>query len=160
MQAPSGLAAAFLFVRRLPAANIRPHENHSRQNGRRHGSRFGTGPGHRAPSGRGRWDLHLVDIDLPAVEAVADECRDRGVRAVAARCDVSQLADLEAAARMLAEWGTVDILINNAGIAWYGHTLKMPADAWERLLDVNLHAPIHLTRLLLPRMLSGPRPTS
>ena len=102
-------------------------------------------------------NLHLLDIDLPAAEAVADECRGRGVRAVAARCDVSQLHELELAARaMLGEWGTIDILINNAGIAWYGHTLKMPADAWERLLDINLHAPIHLTRLLLPAMLKRP----
>jgi short-subunit dehydrogenase len=79
------------------------------------------------------------------------------VRAVASKCDVSQLAELEDAARKtLGEWGAIDILINNAGIAWYGHTLKMPADAWERLLDVNLHAPIHLTRLLLPSMLKRP----
>ena len=44
-------------------------------------------------------NLHLVDIDLPAVEAVADECRRQGVRAVAARCDVSQLDELTTAAR-------------------------------------------------------------
>lgn len=102
-------------------------------------------------------NLHLLDIDLPAAEAAAEECRGRGVRAVAARCDVSQLDELEAAVReILAHWGSVDILVNNAGIAWYGHTLKMPADAWERLLAVNLHAPIHLTRLLLPTLLRRP----
>jgi NAD(P)-dependent dehydrogenase (short-subunit alcohol dehydrogenase family) len=106
---------------------------------------------------RERANLHLLDIDLPAAEAVADECRRLGVRAAAARCDVSQLSELEMAARdILQQWGTIDILVNNAGIGWYGHTLKMPADAWERLLDVNLHAPIHLTRLLLPTMLKRP----
>jgi len=102
-------------------------------------------------------NLHLLDIDLPAAESVADECRSLGVRAIAARCDLSQLSELEIAARHIHEqWSTIDILVNNAGIAWYGHTLKMPADAWERLLDVNLHAPIHLTRLLLPAMLKRP----
>jgi NAD(P)-dependent dehydrogenase (short-subunit alcohol dehydrogenase family) len=106
---------------------------------------------------RERANLHLLDIDLPAAEAVAEECRNLGVRVVAARCDVSQLGDLEAAGHdMLEQWGAIDILVNNAGIAWYGATLKMPADAWERLLDVNLHAPIHLTRLLLPAMLKRP----
>lgn len=99
-------------------------------------------------------NLHLVDIDLPAAEAVAGHCRSRGVLAIASRCDLSRLEELDITAReILQHWGTVDILVNNAGIAWYGHTLKMPADAWERLLAVNLHAPIHLTRLLLPAML-------
>jgi short-subunit dehydrogenase len=102
-------------------------------------------------------NLHLLDIDLPAAEGVAGECRSLGVRAIAARCDLSQLSELEIAASHIHEqWSTIDILVNNAGIAWYGHTLKMPADAWERLLDVNLHAPIHLTRLLLPAMLKRP----
>ncbi|MCI0358311.1 MAG: SDR family oxidoreductase [Planctomycetaceae bacterium] len=102
-------------------------------------------------------NVHLVDIDLPAAESVSAECRRLGVRAVAARCDLSQLGELEIAARDIHDqWGPIDILVNNAGIAWYGHTHKMPADAWERLLDVNLHAPIHLTRLLLPAMLKLP----
>jgi short-subunit dehydrogenase len=80
-----------------------------------------------------------------------------GAQAWAARCDVSQRSELELAARsILARHGGVDILVNNAGIGWYGHTLKMPADDWERLLAVNLHAPIHLTRLLLPSMLKRP----
>jgi len=104
-----------------------------------------------------RANLHLLDIDLPKAEAVAAECRELGVRAVAARCDVSQLGELERTSRdILGQWSAIDILINNAGIAWYGHTLKMPTDAWERLLDVNLHAPIHLTRLLLPTLLQRP----
>ena len=102
-------------------------------------------------------NLHLIDIDLAAAEAVALECHARGVQAIAAKCDVSRLKELEAAAsEALRLWGAVDILVNNAGIAWYGHTLKMPADDWERLLAVNLHAPIHLTRLLLPAMLKRP----
>lgn len=102
-------------------------------------------------------NVHLLDIDLPAAEAVAAEARGCGVEAAAAPCDVSQVADLEAAARdILAQWGAADILVNNAGIGWYGHTLKMPPDAWDKLLAVNLHAPIHLTRLLLPAMLKRP----
>jgi NAD(P)-dependent dehydrogenase (short-subunit alcohol dehydrogenase family) len=102
-------------------------------------------------------NLHLLDIDLPAAEAVAGEARNSHIEAIAARCDVSQLAELEASARdILARWGAADILVNNAGIGWYGHTLKMPADTWDKLLAVNLHAPIHLTRLLLPAMLKRP----
>jgi NAD(P)-dependent dehydrogenase (short-subunit alcohol dehydrogenase family) len=102
-------------------------------------------------------NLHLLDIDLPAAERVAEEARQLGVEAASTRCDVSQLAELEAAvAEIRSRWQGVDILVNNAGIAWYGHSLKMPADDWDKLLAINLHAPIQLSRLLLPVLLKQP----
>ncbi|MCU0880993.1 MAG: SDR family oxidoreductase [Pirellulaceae bacterium] len=102
-------------------------------------------------------NLHLLDIDLPAAERVAEEARRLGVEAASTQCDVSQLAELEAAvAEIRRRWTAVAILVNNAGIAWYGHSLKMPADDWDKLLAINLHAPIHLSRLLLPVMLKQP----
>ncbi len=102
-------------------------------------------------------NLHLLDIDLPAAERVAEEARRLVVEAASTQCDVSQLAELEAAvAEIRRRWTAVAILVNNAGIAWYGHSLKMPADDWDKLLAINLHAPIHLSRLLLPVLLKQP----
>lgn len=48
----------------------------------------------------------------------------------------------------------LDILINNAGIAQSGHFSDIPQDAWERLMQVNLLAPMRLTALALPGMLN------
>jgi NAD(P)-dependent dehydrogenase (short-subunit alcohol dehydrogenase family) len=102
-------------------------------------------------------NLHLVDIDLAAAEKVAEEARALGVTAAAAQCDVADLAQLERVVQeMLAHWGGIDILVNNAGVAWYGPTNRMSASEWERLLAINLHAPIHLTRLLLKNFLKRP----
>jgi NAD(P)-dependent dehydrogenase (short-subunit alcohol dehydrogenase family) len=101
--------------------------------------------------------LHLLDINRSAAEAVADEARKLGVRAIAAQCDVADRAALASAVgELLAKWGTVDILVNNAGVAWYGPTHNMPGEQWERLLAINLHAPIHLTGLLLGHLLERP----
>ncbi|EQA38245.1 KR domain protein [Leptospira inadai serovar Lyme str. 10] len=47
----------------------------------------------------------------------------------------------------------VDILINNAGLAFMGRLLDVPNDKWKLILDVNLYAPIYLSRLFLPAML-------
>ena len=47
-------------------------------------------------------------------------------------------------------------LVNNAGVTYYGHTEEMSAEQCERLLAINLHAPLHFTRLLLPSLLSRP----
>jgi short-subunit dehydrogenase len=48
--------------------------------------------------------------------------------------------------------GSVEVLVNNAGFGWYGDFGAMPAGTAERLLAVNLAAPIALTRALLPPM--------
>lgn len=48
----------------------------------------------------------------------------------------------------------IDILINNAGLALYGRIDHLPPGAWERLMQVNLLAPMGLTRLALPQMVA------
>jgi 3-oxoacyl-[acyl-carrier protein] reductase len=73
---------------------------------------------------------------------------------MAARANVGQPADC----RMLVEtvlraWGRVDVLVNNAGVAISGVKLgEMPAQEWNRILDVNLNGPFHLIQALLPHM--------
>ncbi|WP_243401697.1 SDR family NAD(P)-dependent oxidoreductase [Leptospira ellisii] len=47
----------------------------------------------------------------------------------------------------------VDVLINNAGLAFKGGLLEVPDKNWNLILDVNLYAPIHLSRLFVPAML-------
>ncbi len=52
--------------------------------------------------------------------------------------------------------GRLDLLVNNAGVAYYGPTERMTAEQWNWLLAVNLLAPIQLSRELLPALLSRP----
>jgi len=51
----------------------------------------------------------------------------------------------------------VDVLIHNAGVLSYGHFHETPAEEWSRLLQVNLHSPMHLTSLFLPDMIGRGR---
>ena len=50
--------------------------------------------------------------------------------------------------------GRIDVLVSNAGIGWCGGLTSMTATDIARVLAVNLHAPIELTRALLPGMLA------
>lgn len=96
-------------------------------------------------------DVWLLDVDLAGLQEVAHDARVCGVEAVAARCDLSESTEISAAlADMLAAWGSIDILVNNAGVAFYGATERMTAQQWDWLLAINLHAPIQITRELLP----------
>jgi short-subunit dehydrogenase len=54
---------------------------------------------------------------------------------------------------VLERHGRVDLLVNNAGAGWAGDLAAMPLDLAERLVTLNLVAPVRLTRLLLPGML-------
>ncbi|SCF07887.1 Short-chain dehydrogenase [Micromonospora viridifaciens] len=61
-------------------------------------------------------------------------------------------AGRELAERVLARHPRVDVLVNNAGVGWAGRFTEMPDAVTDELLAVNLHAPIELTRALLPGM--------
>jgi short-subunit dehydrogenase len=102
-------------------------------------------------------DVWLLDVDMDGLKEVARDAQVCGVQAVAARCDLSESERISSAvAEVLAVWGTVDIVVNNAGVAYYGPTEKMTAAQWDWLLAVNLEAPIQITRELLPVLLRRP----
>ena len=72
--------------------------------------------------------LYLLDIDTAGLKSTVDECRSLGVVAVGRQCDLSQPAQIAGAiADLLARWKYIDLLVNNAGVAYYGPTEKMTA---------------------------------
>jgi short-subunit dehydrogenase len=82
-------------------------------------------------------------------ERLADVAARTGGRALA--------GDLADASELAGRVGPVDILVNNAGLGWAGPFARMPSADLDRLVDVNLTAPIRLTRLLLPGMIDAGR---
>jgi NAD(P)-dependent dehydrogenase (short-subunit alcohol dehydrogenase family) len=107
-----------------------------------------------------RHGMHLIlwDIDPAGLAEAARLCRQmpgaQDIQVVVSVCDLSRPEQIdEAVARLLDGGGQVDLLVNNAGIAYHGPTERMPGELCDRMLAVNLLAPIRLTRLLLPSML-------
>jgi len=106
---------------------------------------------------RERAHLHLADVNAAAANETAVQIRAAGQKAAVTVCDLSDLTSIESLANDIhSEWGGLDILVNNAGIGWYGPTQRMTDDEWNRLLTINLLAPIRLTRRLLKTMLARP----
>ena len=101
-------------------------------------------------------NLHLLDIDEPGLEKVLRDARQLGVTARGARCDLTRPEQVTSSVEaMLAEWGGLNILVNNAGVGFYGPTTKMTAEQWDWLLAINLRAPIQLVHELLPALLAS-----
>jgi len=101
-------------------------------------------------------NLRLLDIDEPQLIRLAAEIRNFGVSVTTHTCDLTSAGDISAiTSELLALQVPLNILINNAGIVYYGPMDLMSADQWDRLLSVNLLAPIQLTRELLPLLLGS-----
>ena len=102
-------------------------------------------------------DLFLWDVNEAGLAAVVAEIQPYGVRAQGATVDLTKPDQISAAIQSLQQsWGPVDILVNNDGVAYYGPTHKMTAAQWDWLLQINLLAPIQITRELLPTLLDRP----
>ena len=103
-------------------------------------------------------NLALAARSVEELESVRAEMEALGVRAIAIRCDVAKADDrAELVRRTEAELGSIDILINNAGIervARFDEALE--SDILDTL-TINLEAPMLLTRAIVPGMLARNR---
>ncbi len=94
------------------------------------------------------WTVHAVARDASSLQKFADEL---GV--VPHAVDLRDLAALTAAVSGL----EVDVLVNCAGVSRQGNILDSTPDDLDSLVDVNLRAVLHLTRILLPGMVERDR---
>jgi len=89
-------------------------------------------------------------------DAVVREARELGVKALAVVADVGERAQVEAmAAKALAEFGRVDILINNAAIRPHKPFTELTVEDWERVRGIILDGPLFLTRALIGSMVAN-----
>ncbi len=88
------------------------------------------------------------------IEAVAAELQADGFEAHAVTCDVADEESVKAmAAEATERLGTVDVVVNNAGIALSNPVKRLPLEEWNRILAVNVTGTFLCTRAFLPGML-------
>jgi len=103
-------------------------------------------------------NLALAARSLDDLENVRREMEGLGVRAIAIQCDVAEAADREELIRQAeAEFGAIDILINNAGIERVARFDQALESDIVDTLTINLEAPMLLTRAIVPGMLARGR---
>ena len=98
----------------------------------------------------------VVDVAEDAVQQAAAELSRPEQASRGYRCDVSSLeASLELGERVLADFGRVDILVNNAGITKDRLFVRMTAEDWAAVLNVNLTGAFNVTKGVAPAMLKA-----
>lgn len=90
---------------------------------------------------------------IDRLEALAAEIREKGGTVMTRRLDVTDRADVAAfaeAARLA--WGSVDVIVNNAGIMPLSLMASMKVEEWDRMVDVNIKGVLHGIAAVLPEM--------
>ena len=95
--------------------------------------------------------VHLTARTVLQLAEVQQELRDVGDSAVAIQADLTRDDELRS---LVDSCGAVDFLINNAGWGKRAPVVKGNIDDWDRMLRVNLRAPMILAKRLLPKMIA------
>lgn len=100
------------------------------------------------------WRIAVTDLDQAACERTAEKVNAAGGEPLAVACDVTNTTDLrELAGRLEREWGGVDVMINNAGVAGGGAFVDVPLEDWDWLLGINLMGVVHGCHAFAPLMI-------
>jgi NADP-dependent 3-hydroxy acid dehydrogenase YdfG len=85
------------------------------------------------------------------LDRIADDLRRGGAAVIAHTTDVTRREDLEALiARAVDEFGRLDVLVSNAGIAKIGPVTDVDVDGWTAMIDVNLRGVLYGIAAALP----------
>jgi len=96
----------------------------------------------------------LLDVDAWGATKAAEDLRLQGASALGLTCDVTDPAACrEAISEVLAAWGGIDVLVNNAGLTHVGRVRDTRPEVIRRVLDVNFLGAVHCTQAALPSLL-------
>ncbi|HQR41590.1 MAG TPA: SDR family oxidoreductase [Gemmatales bacterium] len=100
--------------------------------------------------------LALSDINLGNVATTAQQCQSLGTRVKHYQLDVGSRDAIYAhAAEVVKDFGTVNLIINNAGVAVNATVKEMSDDDFYWLMDINFWGMVHGTRAFLPHVLAS-----
>jgi len=121
------------------------------------GASRGIGPYIAKTLAREGVNLVLAARDAARLEETRAACESLGVRALSVGTDVTLGGDRQRLIETAVRSGPIDILVNNAGVEYPGSLTELSFDEVDGILETNLRAPVHLSKLVLPAMLERKR---
>lgn len=98
----------------------------------------------------------IADLKLDAAQATADELKKGGGQAMAVGMDVTNEEQVNAGVQKVVDaWGTVDVLVSNAGIQIVHPIEEFPFEDWKKMLAIHLDGAFLTTKAVYPHMKKG-----
>lgn len=98
--------------------------------------------------------MKVAILDINANAAFADNEIKESEKLKLIKCDVSNSEQVrEAVKKVVSFWGTIDVLVNNAGITRYGNAVDLPEKDWNLIIDTNLKGAFLMCKHVIPHML-------
>ncbi|RKL66088.1 3-ketoacyl-ACP reductase [Salipaludibacillus neizhouensis] len=99
-------------------------------------------------------ELGLIARSEQSFEVIHEELTEMGATFVTAVADVSHETEVQCAVKEIQEnLGSIDILINNAGVGVYGKFQDLSTEEWKKVLDTNVMGIVLVTKAVLPNMI-------
>ncbi len=99
-------------------------------------------------------DVAVTSRTATELEQLVAQIRDKGCKALAVPCDVTDAQQVQRMAKAVIEGlDGVDILVNNAGNAGSHKFLNHPDDLWQRMLSINLTSVYYVTKAFVPTLI-------
>jgi 2-hydroxycyclohexanecarboxyl-CoA dehydrogenase len=120
------------------------------------GGAQGIGRGIAEQLGTEGFRVGVADLNLEAADEAAAAINAAGGRALAVQIDVTDTASVQAAVKAVTEeYGTVEVLVNNAGFDDFMKFLDTTEDFWDRILEVNFKGALRVIQTTAPGMVEG-----
>jgi len=103
--------------------------------------------------GRRDWQVAITDLKPEAAQETLHEIQAAGGKGLFAPLDVTSEVQFEQiVSRVKDEWGGIDVLINNAGVATAGTVEDSPLEQWQWVFNVNFYGCLRGVRAAIPVM--------
>ena len=100
--------------------------------------------------------ISLADLPSSPLNEAAEELRRAGIPTLALSCDITDVAQVRASMNVVREaFGSIDVLINNAGIVHRSAFADTRLDVFRRVMEVNLFGALHCTQACLPDLVAS-----
>lgn len=91
--------------------------------------------------------IGMLDMDGTGLKDLEAELTERGIESLGRKCDVSQKSEsMEAVSELIAHFGGIDVLINNAGITQRGAFIDTEISVFEKVMAVNFFGALYCTK--------------
>lgn len=118
------------------------------------GASSGIGEATARALGKAGFNIVLAARSLEKLEKLKNELSSEGIKSIAIKTDVVNRDDLQAMANAaISEFGSIDLLVNNAGIMPLSFMKNLHHDEWNQMIDVNIKGVLNGIEAVLPTMM-------